>query len=376
MRLRNLLQLSERRLNRLAKTADIEISRLRAIAEAESATGAELVRIARVLGVSASDLTRGEPTAQRAEFRFRAAAAHSSTSIGVGAAAISEVAARIDGISEMVGLGRQVHCSWVAPPEIRGDAFALAGWFRESCFGGDQVSPMLELPTILDSCLGVVLVVLKRAEIDGVCAVVDGTPYIFVRAQFKPRMLFTLAHELGHLLAHATEDDFATLDPLGSVSRRPRWTNEEGFANRFASELLLPRSGVGLTLKGIRKAYQIGNIPIGDIEIMLLAHIFGVSFEAAAIRCESLDLIPSGGARSLVEFVSREFGSPEKRASAIGLPERPSLEFPQVSSNVLRAASRAISEGEISIGRVLDRLHIDVGTLFASNRAVANESYH
>ena len=376
MALQDYLQISERRLHRLAKATGIDAPRLHEISASNRATALELMKLADALGVSTSDLARPEPSPQRAEFRFRAAAKQSSTSSRVNQRTISEIAARIDGINEVVELGDQISCNWIAPQEVRQDPFALASWFRASCFGGDQVSPMLQLARLLDSCLGVIIAVLKRSDVDGVCAVVDGTPYVFIRAQYKPRMLFTLAHELGHLLAHATGEDYASLDPIGSVSRHPQTALEEGFANAFAVELLLPRSGVGVALQQIRRAYRSEEKAIGDIEILLLSHLFGVSFEVTARRCESLELLPRGGARSLVEFITREFGSPDRRANEIGLPDRPELEFPSVSANVLRAASRAISEGEVSIGRVLDRLRIDVSALLEGHKAVANESYH
>lgn len=370
------LSITPRRLERLSTLSGIAVERLRQISDGDKATAVEIAKLSRALGVSTADLLRPEPTPQQSEFRFRVAATKSQSANKVNHRTISELAAKIEGINEVLQARRKPSQKFKISGEVRRDPFALASWFRESCFDGDQVSPILRLPILLDECMGVVAIVLRRSDVDGVCAVVDGTAFIFVRSQFRPRMLFTLAHELGHLLAHTTDDDFASIDPLGSVERRPQVQLEERFANTFASELLLPRAGVGVALQAIRAAHGIGDGPVGDIELLLLSHIFGVSFEAAALRCERLALLPSGGAKALLDHVRKSFGSPEARAAEAGLPERPDLPFPPVPAGVLRSAVAAISNGEVSIGRVLDQLKVDVDQLSRYHREPADESYH
>lgn len=370
------LAVSEVKILRLARKTGIGIDRLKALSRGEDATASELMKLSNTFGVGVSDLVRKEVDPHGAEYRFRAAANRSATAQGVRQKTINEIATRIDGIDELIERHDVAVQAWAAPEGLRNDPFALAAWFRESCLAGDQVSPVLSLAKTLDSCLGIVTVVLHRSDVDGVSAVVKDTAYIFIRAQFKPRMLFTLAHELGHLLAHSCRNDFASIDPIGSVSRRAIGHDEERFANDFASELLMPQAGVGVALREIRDAYANREQPIGDIEILLLSHIFGVSFEAAARRCEQLELLPRGGSRALVVHVSKEFGSPERRAAHVGIPVRPEPEFPIVSEKVLRAAAEAVASGNISIGRVMDRLHVTYEDLLAQRRSSEVERYH
>lgn len=376
MPLADYLDIGDLRLRRLASRAGMSFDRLRAVAGGEQATASELKRLSNVLGVGVTDLLRPALQPQDAAYRFRSAALASAHGEAVGRKTISEIGSRIDAIHEIAGVVDWAQGAWVAPANVAGSPFALAAWFRESCYGGDQLSPILELATILDNCLNIVTVVLRRSLVDGVSAVVGNIPFIFIRAQFKPRMLFTLAHELGHLLAHAGNGDFASIDPVRSTGRAVSDRAEERFANEFASELLMPAQGVGVALTQVRNVLEIRDTAIGDIEIIYLAHLFGVSFEVAARRCEALRLLPRGGASSLIEFISLEFGSAEKRAAEAGLPPRPDSIFPNVSDRVLRAAAQAVENGELSIGRVLDRLQVSYADLMTQHEEARIEHHH
>ena len=107
---------------------------------------------------------------------------------------------------------------------------------------------------------------------------------------------------------------------------------------------------------------------LGDLEILLLSRIYGVSFYAAARRCEDLELLPKGGAASLEEKLNREFGSPEQRAKAVNLPERPFVEFPRIPEQLLDCRDCGkVKSGDMSVGRVSSILGISIADLIASN---------
>lgn len=111
------------------------------------------------------------------------------------------------------------------------------------------------------------------------------------------RQRYTLAHEVAHLFFDDAElflPDYAVAD--SAPDERGRWTDRqlcEMRANSFASAFLAPEGGVR------RIADNLGPAP-GDPAsrrrwrerlVANVAHEFGMSVEAAAIRCEVVDLL-------------------------------------------------------------------------------------
>jgi len=125
--------------------------------------------------------------------------------------------------------------------------------------------------------------------------------------------------------------------------------------------------GVGRAIRGFREHYGIQEPRIRDFEILLLARFYGVSFDVAAKRCEDLGLLPAGLAFALSAQIRKEFRSAEKRADALGLPPRQSVDLPAISSQLAQAISRAVNAGAASIGWVTDRLGVSIGEVFAIN---------
>ena len=180
-------------------------------------------------------------------------------------------------------------------------------------------------------------------------------------------MLFTLAHELGHLVAlRPVPEDRVVLDVASDIERlHPATLRQERFADSFATCLLLPRRGVGIALKQIRALTKAEGDALGDVELLYLARIFSVSFEVAARRCEDLGLLPPGGAFSLYAAIRRQFGSPERRADSLGLPPRGEIEFPILPPRLLDEAIKRINEGSISIGRASMALNLSIPDIVA-----------
>lgn len=256
------------------------------------------------------------------------------------------------------------------PSDNAADAESSAQEFRARFCGGDQVSPLLDLPKVLADQLGVMLFVVSGQAVDGASAIIDGVAYVFVSERFSSRMLFTVAHELGHLIAHHRESDrFAWID---DAEHTGSWvvskSQLERFSDEFASNLLIPRGGLAIAISRIKALLQAGKDAIGDVEILYLSRIFGVSFQVAARRCESLGLLPSGGARALYNQLKKQHGGPERRARSLDLPDRPTVEFPVVSKRLIDAAVSAIREGRVSIGRASADLNISIGEIMDANK--------
>jgi Zn-dependent peptidase ImmA (M78 family) len=186
-------------------------------------------------------------------------------------------------------------------------------------------------------------------------------------------MLFTLAHELGHVLAHHREPRSAIFDLASQIGGSRHHNKSEAFADAFASVLLMPEQGVAIALREIRSTLGVHNESIGDVEILYLARFYGVSFEVAARRCEDLELLPPGGAYSLTDHLKKTHGNAEKLAAALGLRSRTDVFFPRVSHNVLRAAASKIEEGKVSLGWVTDHLGSSISEIYASRAALGGQ---
>jgi Zn-dependent peptidase ImmA (M78 family) len=344
--------------------AGITAARMREIIGGAEPSVSELRRLAETLRLSMSDFLPVTPEEERAEvlFRERAAQKHKS------GAPVEQFTRRVGGTLELLGTDHLP--SWLAefptaPQTYKGSEFA-AEEFRRRFFRNDQFGPFVALPSLLVNQLAVLLFVGSERAFDGASAILRGHVFVFVAAQFKPRMLFTLAHEVAHLLVHHNDRELVVLDASDDVWDLPSRDNrqEEAFANAFASALLVPRVGVGVALQRIKALTGARGDQVGDVEILYLSRIFGVSFEVAARRCEDLGLLLRGGARSMYEHLRKKYGSPEKRADLLNLPPRPEIEFPQIPPHLVDRAMRRIRSGEISVGRASQILNVSIPDIF------------
>lgn len=247
------------------------------------------------------------------------------------------------------------------------EAERIASQFRQFFFPDREFDPLLDLSNVLDVEANVIVSRINYSQYEGVSLIADNYCFVFVSPRFSGRMLFTLAHELGHLIAHHRSGHAPVFERASSIGNYRHRTRSEGFVDAFASNLLLPDKGVARALQTIRSHYDITSPSIGDIEIILVARYFGVSFDVAARRCEDLELIPIGGAFSLSDKIKKDFGSAEKRADALGLPSRPTVEVPTVSPTLSASISQAISQGAVSIGWAADRFSLSLGEILAGN---------
>lgn len=246
-------------------------------------------------------------------------------------------------------------------------ADALAKRFRGMVYGDPENDPATDLIAVLGSLEGVIVGRLEHSRYEGVSLSAGNYCFIFVSPRFAGRMLFTAGHELGHVLAHHQNGHAALFERPTDIGGFGRHSREEAFVDAFASCLLLPDVGIGRSLRAFREHYKIESDSLTDLELLLLARFYGVSFDVAARRCEDLGLLPAGIGHALSKRLSAEYGSAEKRADALGLPARSGMPFPPVSPALADALSRRISLGEVSIGWAADRLGLSIGEIIASN---------
>lgn len=283
---------------------------------------------------------------------------------------VEKVAAFVEAALELLP-PRDAPPGWLA--ECRTDersyeaADALSKRFRQLVYRDPDSDPATDLLTLLGSLEGVVVSRLDYSRYEGVSLISGNYCFVFVSPRFAGRMLFTAAHELGHLLAHHQMGHTALFERPADIGGFGKHSREEAFVDAFASCLLLPDVGLGKSLGAFREYYGVQSNSLTDLELLLLARFYGVSFDVAARRCEDLGLLPSGMGHALSKRLGEEYGSPEKRADALGLPARAPMPFPAVSPALADVLSRKISHGEVSIGWAADRLGLSIGEIIASN---------
>lgn len=283
---------------------------------------------------------------------------------------VEKVAAFVEAALEILPL-RDAPPDWLA--ECRTDersyeaADILAKRFRSLVYQDPDSDPATDLIALLGSLEGVVVGRLEHSRYEGISLMAGNYCFVFVSPRFAGRMLFTAGHELGHLLAHHQLGHAALFERPTDIGGFGKHSREEAFVDAFASCLLLPDVGLGRSLSAFRDYYAVQSNNLTDLELLLLARFYGVSFDVAARRCEDLGLLPAGLGHALSKRLSEEYGSPEKRAEALGLPARPSMSFPAVSPALASALSHRISLGEVSIGWAADRLGLSIGEIIASN---------
>lgn len=252
------------------------------------------------------------------------------------------------------------------------NAEKMADSFREVYLDGNYFEPVTNLPELLSNKLNFIVKVQELGKnADGASASINGLTFLLVSPRFEARMLFTLAHELAHVINHHEQGDYVYFDNTISLRPKDDKSKIEGFANAFASCLLLPKQGIAALINKVREIYQLSNSAyLSDIEILYISRFYGVSFDVAAFRCETLNLLPVGGASSLSTKLKEDFGSPEKRADNLGLPQRESINFPLLPDFVLQRAVELIEEGTYSIGKIADMLGVPVNTILEYNSKI------
>jgi Zn-dependent peptidase ImmA (M78 family) len=231
-------------------------------------------------------------------------------------------------------------------------AAQLAMRFRRHLRLGD-VDPLFDLLEVLDRQLNVLVFPIDQDKLAGACAHIDHKGFIFIGNVAQEDLLLTCAHELAHLAMLSVAkgpQGGAILDAAfeNGVSLKGPY---ELFAYNFALELLIPLRGLGIALQKIRQLLGIYTGALGDIELLHLSRIFGVSLRAIAIRCEKAKLLPKGGARSINQCLLQKFGNAEHRAEELGLPPRPSPEIPLLPLSLALTISKRMEDRTLGLER-------------------------
>lgn len=353
----------------VSRRTHLSVDRLSKIVEGEDASLAEMRKLSKALRIPLSTLVAGDQDEgqERVSVLLRQTLDQRERDITSAMAIISEQLRDVFEIAEGIPAQNRWLDLFKGLDASEEQAESFAAIFRRAFAQLDDYEPFPFLSQTLEE-LGVLISFGRDPQTEGVSASAAGHAVILLAPRsFRPRLLFTLAHETGHLVARHGQrnENFACMDgevggEIGATHR-----NEERFADAFASCLLLPRTGVLRTLELVRQHYKASG-PLGDVEILSLSRIYNVSFEVAARRCEHLGLLPNHGARALYQRISDDFGNPERRADELGLAPRGEIPI-QTSPSLVSEAARLVKEGNLSAGKAAEMINVPVTMLFAAN---------
>jgi Zn-dependent peptidase ImmA (M78 family)/DNA-binding Xre family transcriptional regulator len=253
---------------------------------------AELARIADALNVSPLSLLEDDPLLSKLP-----AAAHRSGEGVARGGAYERLQSLAELHSVLAGAGLQTspnlasvpklsHLEWLKAAEEMAD-FASDALERYAIVGDERLEALakgieqrFKVDVFIDQ--------FRNDPLSGAAFTSHDFPLLFVNSAFTtPRSLFTLAHELGHLLLGRVEGDIALDQELAGSS------STERMANAFAAIFLMPE-------RIIRKTLDFNGR--NTASIVNLAHRFGVSFETVVYRLHNLHLINSEGRDALMRF--------------------------------------------------------------------------
>jgi Zn-dependent peptidase ImmA (M78 family)/DNA-binding XRE family transcriptional regulator len=248
----------------------------------------ELARIATVLGVSVLELLEERPLPEELlAFAGRLEAARAP-------GAVDRARRRVTELLELHRLLTNLGVRTERTPEIpsirasrRGLAINqgadIARHARAYLDLGDE--PLPDLLELLEEHLGVDVALEPLPDgVEGLCIRLEDFSLALVRSQpVAGRERFTLAHELGHLLAGDAR-------PLHLDEQLFGQGLEEMRANAFAAHFLMPRTGLEKRIRGRRVDGQV---------VCELQYAFGVSLEALLWHLRNLRLIDEQTQREL-----------------------------------------------------------------------------
>ena len=236
---------------------------------------------------------------------------------------------------------------------------------RALIYPGDLDGPITDLGEALGNLDGIIVSTLGFSRYEGVSLIAGNYCFIFVSPRFSGRMLFTLAHEFGHLVSDHSGEQFARFEKAKQIGSFGENSRTEAFVDAFASCLLIPDTGLGKFLALAREHLDLTTESINDRDILLIARFFGVSFEVAGLRLENLNLLKPGVTFALADYLRREFKSAEKRADLLGISPRESIAIPAISPQLSKALLAALKDGNVSIGWASNNFGYSIGEIFA-----------
>ncbi|GAB3979524.1 XRE family transcriptional regulator [Actinoallomurus acanthiterrae] len=309
---------------------------------------AELVTLARLYGRQVSELVRPQPPVEALGAQFRLALTRRSDTPDL-ESLVGELERLGDDFLDLARrsgaeLPRRYPAT-VEPPsrDLEDAAEDLAVEERRRLGLGD--GPIWQLREILEDEVGIrifmpempsrVAGVIVFAEPLGACVAVN-------RNHPVQRRRWTLSHEYAHFLTRRERSEVTLMG-----ERRPA---EERFADFFAANFLMPRSGLRRRFLELHRLRPKGPT-LADL--FQLARVFRVSLQALMLRLEDLKLVPSGAYDRLQPNLR-----PAEAERLLGMaPDVEPAELLPLRYRYL--AAELFAEGEITEGQLAGYLRED-----------------
>lgn len=162
----------------------------------------------------------------------------------------------------------------------------------------------------------------------------------------RERRRWTKAHEYAHFIVNRSKPE------ITEIPGRKRLSETERFADAFAANFLMPRTGLIRRFNDLKRS-KAGNVT--PASLVQLAHSYGVSAQAMTLRLEDLNMIPVGTWDKLKDHNFQ----PRKAAEQLGIPRQPdSTEvFPVHYRNL---AVQLYADGDISESQLARFLDTDI----------------
>lgn len=338
---------------RLARRTGLPSERIDKIFDGHPPTISELRTIAQYLKLPADALVRAASPTKKFEVRYRK---------GTAAAQPFGTELRMQEISSYLERNRLVPVGgsdWRVEADLsdRRSIETAAKRVRALiCDPWKQLDPLPDFVNRIDEAGLASSLVLSDLDMEGASTTAEGRGLIVVASRtFEPRMLFTCAHELAHIVLGHTKREEWLVDEEGLEDFRGK-SEEERLCNALASAILQPAEGVSRFLDKARKILNVPHDSLTAVEILLVARYFCTSFAVAAMRLEQLEIAPGGTAASFEQSITEDYQSFETYASELGLPPRTRIEFPIVSEVLRQQLRGALDAGTISLGRLAEVL--------------------
>ena len=248
----------------------------------------ELIDMASIYGRSVNELLRPTPVSEDFVTLFRASPGQTleGDQLDPSVALLQELAddylevERVSGAPLPQRYPPETRIRRIGPSEA---AESLAASERNRLGLGD--GPVLELRKLLETDVGLRIFALElpsrvaglfvNSSAHGACIAINANhPF--------ERQRWTLAHEYAHFLAHRSQSEVTI---LGGYQRVPE---AERLADAFAENFLMPTAGLKRRFHEVAQARASGATPA---DLLCLADLFQVSFEAMTLRLENLGLI-------------------------------------------------------------------------------------
>ena len=315
--------------------------------------GAELRSLVDLYGVTMNQLLRRDAVHVDLVPRFRKLAELDDPDVEEAAQLLNDLVSAEVELEKVLGIERASSLPperALLPGDVRkqaeSDALELRAWL------GIGVRPIGDIRALLELELGVrVYEFPLRAKVSGLFAFDDTVGACMLINALHPieRQAQTLAHETGHMVSTRRRPEVYQEEPL-------RNSREERYATTFSRVFLMPARAVMQKFKEITAGAE----RLTRRHVIIIAHYFGVSREAAVRRLEELGLAPDG---AWDWFLQNGRITNEQVAQVLGTqPSRPMVyggESPRLSFRLETLAAETMNRGLMSEGQIAQLLKID-----------------